>query len=620
MGLRAFLCRLFGCAEEPPRRVDLTAATNTEMNAVEGSVIPDGIAVRARYYDDGSPASGVDVVVSVVVGPGTLRGGASEGRLVTGQDGTASVDVSLPTAGYTLYQAALADDPNVAVFFVSRTNAMTAQLFLFTQPCQPAAAGQIVVEISAIDYGGNPVSGANLVIEAHSKEIFEDSSIDGQVTETAPGRYQGVITNDRAGAIMLICQDLDSKNQGQTPVHILPGAADHFQVIGDLDPRFERPYNRIDLQVQLQDERGNPLSPTGIQATTEDGNTLPTVIDGPNALFPVEAVGYQFVPIRLSDTGSEIRDTVSVEFAATWLGRPGVVYTDTEFTTALYVTPRPGTATDHGTVTIQFDPELSEFRGFEPSGKFELRFESRVEGNQLILDFQSEKSYAADDYIEGMYLGEISWGCLGEGETCFLLSGQMSPTTNPWDLCLQQKKDRQDCICVNVISIAGNAASLAAGDAIANGIAGVISSPLNVGECCPVLTVQKSNETITQAQLNAIVGADGTVSTRAEQRALHADQTKVKANCINIKAVPVAIPVARGTVRGNTDRGRGSILMNPATVAANANNGIHEVGHALGLNHRNVRVALMRPRTPVGNRLNDAECETVFRNIGRFPC
>lgn len=623
MGLRSFLCKLFGCEKECPevqRPIDLVTTTALDMNAPVGDRIIGGIGVQALYADDLSPAAGAELQVSVVDGPGTLGNGLKEQKVTTGTDGTASLDVEMTSAGYSLYEVALTGDPSKSIFFASRTNEMTAQIFLYTQPCQPASAGQIEVEVSAIDYDGNSVSGTNLSIDAHNEEIFEESSIEGQVTEVAPGRYKGIIKNDKAGGIMLISQDLNSKIIGRTIVHILPGPPDHFQVIGSTDPRAARPYNYVDVQVQLQDKLNNPLPPTNIQARTEDGIAIPLVLDGDNAFFRVEAVGYQYIPITLLDPNSEIKESVTVIFAATWLSNPGITYTGNDFATPLHVTPRPDTSTDHGTVTIKFDPELVEFKEFKPSGLFKTEFATEVVEDKLILKFDAQQSYATNDFLEGMYLGDCFWSCLGDGDTCFALSGQMSPSTDPWELCVKQKTERNDCICINVISIAGNAASLTAGNTTANNVSTVVSSAANVSNCCPVLTVQRHNTTITQAQLNAIVGADGTVSTRPEQNALHANGTGVRANCINIKSVPVAITVPAGTVRGNTDRGRGSILINPGTVATHPNAGVHEVGHVLDLDHRNTAGALMRPATPVATGLNDGECEEIFKNLSKYPC
>jgi Matrixin len=621
MIFRSLIRKLFGNKQERSevqRPIDIARTTPRDMHAANGTMIPGGIGVMAVYADDGSPAANVALLASVIKGSGTFGGSLTRKTITTGSDGTVAVNVEMAAKGYSLYEVALAANPRKSVFFSSCTNEMTAQIFLYTEPCQPASQGQIEVEISAIDFDGNPVSGASLDIEAHSEEVFDLSSVSGTVSQVAPGRYRGIIRNDKAGAIMLLSQDMNSKVTGQMVVNVLPGPPHHFQVIGNTDPRAKKPYGFVNVQVQLQDASNNPLPPGSIRAQKADGTNLPAVLQDRNAFFKVEAVGYQYISISLSDSKSRITDEITVVFAATWLSNPGIIFTGNQFTTALFVTPRPDSGTDHGTVNITFDPKLATFIGFKPSGLLDFTYESKLEGNQLMLNFKSEKYYPTNDFPEGMYLGDITWNCEAEGTTCFALQGRMSPTTDPWNLCVEQKKRRNDCICINVISVAGDAAGLAAGNAFAANVTAMLSSAANVARCCPVLTVNRSNATITQAQLNAIVGADGTVNTRAEQNALHADTTGAKANCINIRSVPIAIPVPAGTVTGNTDVAGGNIILAPSNTDPNV--GAHEVGHALGLSHTTVAGSLMSALQPHGSDLSAEECKTIFQNIGKYKC
>ncbi len=604
------------------RPVGLEHLSTRDFNGRVGETLPGRIAVKAVYLDDGKPAKDVSVSIRVHQGAVTLGRNRKGLRLRTDAGGEAKVDAVIAGPGWSLIEVRTSGKRGQSLFFSGCSNEMTRLLYLYAQPCIPMEEGKIEVEISALNFEGEPVTGADLVLEAHSPELFE-LPLEGALREVGGGRYKGVIKNQRAGRITLLAQDRSSLATGSLAVTVVPGEADHFAVLGDPDPRLSKPYNELDLRVQLQDKRNNPLDPARIQALDESGKSIAGFLEGQTAVFKIRALGYTRVSVTLADSVSKIRESLTIPFAATWLEQPGLVLVDETFKTPLYVLPPRDRVADHGSIEVAFDPKRVVFKEFIPTKSKAIRFnfKSRVIKKTLFLVFESSRSYTAESFPEGMYLGDICWQCQGEGNTCFSLVGKMSPSTPPWKLCVDQKRRRRDCICVNIIYPAGNNAARNAGVQAANQVPTVISSNANVSRCCPVLGVRVHTCALPPATINARVGADGAVSSLAEWRALVAASPCTRANCINMTMVPFNVPTGE---QGWTNVGApGNSALDPVTLPTVPNVGAHEIGHALGLNHASAGGAvgnLMHSPQPHGNQVTPAQCQTIFQTLANYPC
>lgn len=626
MGLKKFFCRLFGCDDlcpdcpEQVRAIELRRDSLRDFHGAAGAKLIGSIAAQAVYADDGSPAAGISLEARVCQGSGRIGKGQEKQEIVTGADGKVALDVEMAGEGWSLYELGIKDAVQGSLFYSSCSDEMTQQIFLYAEPCQSVLSGVIKVELAALDFNGEPKTDANLVAEAYQSDEL-NQALSGEITELGNGRYLAVFETKVSGAWTVQVQDKDSFAIGNEVVHVLPGPPTKISILSGLDPRAAKPYDRLNLMVQLQDDLGNAHPPGTLGVRDEEGNEIPPYLDGDIAIFAIQRTGYQYVPLLLYDNEAEIKEEVTIPFAATWLENPGLIYKGDVFKTSLYVLPRPNTGTNQGRVRIEFDVNRAGFSSFTPAtGQFNYNFTSQVNNNVLELQFTSQTTYPANNYPAGMYLGDVYWQCLDEGTTCFSLTGQMSPTTDPWDLCVEQKRRRDDCICVNIIYPAGNAGALAAGQTAAAQVPTIISSNANVGRCCPVLRVETHSCAMPVATLNGLVGADGAISSIAEFNTLTASPTCRRANCINLYMVPFNMP---GTDGLGTVGLPGNAAINPGSVATVANIGAHEIGHTLGLNHASAGGAagnLMHSPQPHGTSLTAGQCQTVFQTIGSYAC
>ncbi len=196
-------------------------------------------------------------------------------------------------------------------------------------------------------------------------------------------------------------------------------------------------------------------------------------------------------------------------------------------------------------------------------------------------------------------------------------------TSEPWKKCVSQKRDDRQCVCVNVIHRAGDAAARTAGTNAAQNFQNMVSSAGNVARCCPFLRVDIHYCTINAATWMRVIvpaiGADNAISSEGEAVALDRVNPCTRANCINLTIVTINIP---GTL-GLTDIGPpGNSAIDPTASATDPNVGAHELGHAMGLNHNDSsRDNVMTTSTiPSGNNFTPAECRIIWQNLGNYPC
>jgi hypothetical protein len=388
------------------------------------------------------------------------------------------------------------------------------------------------------------------------------------------------------------------------------------------------------LRARLEDRFGNALDPHRVSCMV-NGQPLPTqAIVAGEARFLIRSIGYSFIDAAFADRESTVSLRATIPFAATWLQNPGLLNVGEEFRTVLYGLPRPDQPIQKAMIEIEFNPELASFIALEapPPGAPVLSTTSTVEGNLLSVMIESETPITAQQFPDGIPVCTIAWKCAGEGNTCFRLSGRMSPTTEKWEMCSDQKRKLQSCICINVIYPPGNTAARDAGIAAAAEVPTIFSSVANVARCCPILTTSTHTCEISAADWATIAGLIGTVggaptvTADAHHAAVRDSGVCRRDQCINIYMIPVSVPVPGGTGQGQTLVGPpGTSVMDPTAATSGNRVGAHEVGHALGLNGAHASANgdsnnLITALQPHGTQLTAEQCKTVFQNIDSYPC
>jgi hypothetical protein len=538
-------------------------------------------------------AGGLAIRYSVVSGDAVFEANGArqiEGR--TDQAGHAAVDLRLRSRGRALIAAELADDPEQRVFFTGLTEGVTATITLLTDP---PAAGAVSARAVAVDHLGEPVTGANLIAQiARGRGIV----VAGSVAEDRAGAYAIKVAATDAAEWSLVVQDSDTRVTARACVSTLPGPPASFRLVGDLDPRSSRPYDRVTLRARLEDAQGNALSPARIVAPG-------AVVVGDEARFTVRAAGR----VRLSDAESDVALDVDVRYSPFWLSSPGPVFVGDQFATELYA--RPGTV-----VEIALDSELVAYKGFEPAAGVKATATHDKRGRVTIK--------LAGRAGEPVCVGKLRWQCQGEGRTCFALTAGATRAGEPWTLCVDQKLRNRRSLCLNFIyDKANEEAALKAATAVITSVETIISGAENVKRCCPVLVISAHYETIGDILIKEAVGADGAVTTYKDEKADYQKLFKalagmpnsvLKADCLNI----VLISINDGSSLGLTDIGGNRSVIDPTQAVIDAELGAHEVAHALGLLDVKDATRLMHESSPSGRELTAEECRTIQRNLARL--
>jgi len=606
------------------RRISLNLGGLLTFTGDVGQTMSGACPVIALFEDDLQPATGIAIRYRVITGPLQFTpNDSTEARVKTDSNGNASVDAVFTSTGSAIIVAELADNPDIAVFFGAHSQEATDQLFIYADPTFPVDPGMVTARVVALDHHGRPVTGAHIVFEG---AFATDMAISGEVKELGNGEYEGNFKTNIAGCWNILAQDVDTKVTAHTCIHILPGKPHSLRLVGETDPRMSAPFGELLLRVRLEDDLENALDPHRIRCTGAGLLISPQNIVAEEARFPIRFAGYGFVDVLLSDNNSEVATRMTIPFAAAWLENPGAVFAKSTFRTALYGALPPGGPSQRAIVEIEFDPKLVTFVQLEdpPPGGPGLSTIPAAEGNLLTITVESTKPITAQEYPDGIPVCTIVWKCQDEGQVCFELVGRMSPSTPKWEMCLDQKKREQKCICINVIYKKGDAAAKTAGTNAANQVPAIISSNANVTQCCPIVKVGIKYCRIKPADwTNKIVpaiGADEKMSSLDEARALDRVNPCLAPKCINMSMIAWNHP----TIQGATDIGPpGNSSLDPGTVGTVANVGAHEVGHALGLTHASsggVAGNLMHDPQPHGTDLTKDQCKTIWENIDNYPC
>ncbi len=201
-------------------------------------------------------------------------------------------------------------------------------------------------------------------------------------------------------------------------------------------------------------------------------------------------------------------------------------------------------------------------------------------------------------------------------------------TSDPWDLCVEQKKEKKKCLCINIIYKSGDSAAKTAGVDAAEQADDIISSTDNVKICCPIFTLDIKKEPLNATDWAKIVTAtgNGKVSTVSQGQKFTLPENFTdgitvgkKSNCINIFMVPFDTTAFDARTRIGPD---GTAVINPSKVSSVTNMGAHEIGHSLGLSDNSTIPSsnLMHCPQPHGNNLTKDQCKKIWQNIDSYPC
>jgi len=593
--------------------------------------------VVALYENKLDPAIGVSIRYRVIKGPLLFSdNGKKEIEVKTDSKGIAFVNAKFTSVGTALVVAELKEDPNVAVFFEGHTAKTTHQIFLYSATTFPVDPGVVVARIVAVDHHSQPVTGAKLVFEG---SFGADTVVSGEVKELGNGEYEGRFQTRIAGPWTILAQDVDTKVTAHRCIHLLPSEPHTLRLVGETDPRMSYPYGELLLCVRLEDRFMNALNPHRIRCTVAGQVISPQAIVAEEAHFSIHFIGYGFVDIELSDSESSVSMRSKILFAAAWLQDPGTVFVGSKFNTVLYGAPEADRPIQRATVEIKFNPRLVSFLGLEkpPPGGPALSTNATVKENLLTIEIESEKPVSAQEYPEGIPVCTIVWKCLDEGKSCFTLVANASPSSEPWEWCVDQKRRETKCICINVIHRDGDAAARTAGTNAANQIPNIISSNANVAQCCPIVRVDIHYCAISAADwANTVVpaiGAHGQITSLAEFNALRATGVCKRPRCINLYMIPFDDPDAGG--RTNDPPGPpGDSALHPGLVGSRQNVGAHELAHTLGLHDLYRRrpdgsfdsgpadnlMSYFSGTDSHGTNLTRDQCRTIWQNIDNYPC
>lgn len=617
---------------KPRNQNDILVPVSPQRLAGEsGHTLRDALRVRVlREGRSRQPVRGVPLRYTVVSGPLRFVGRGNIARCVirTNHQGEAGLAVAQPVRGYSLVAVELVTDPSQRVFFEAATEGVVDRLSLYV-PSLPPAPGRLEVQASAVDFHGDPVLGAELLLGA--VQAMDTTAI-GKIREGGQGRYRGSLKLERTGCWTVTVQDHLTRRSAQTCIRVAPGEANRIRFVGETDPRRAEPYNEVVLRARLEDRFGNALNPQRLVCRGGKGVVKPGVLVGDELQVTVRAAGYTTVSVALLDRQSAVRASLDVRFSAVWLSDPGAVFANEPFAHRLFVIPPPGRQADHGTIEIRFNPKLVRFSAFTPSHQVKPKFEvvTELAEDLLTISLEGKLPVTAEQYPRGIEVGELSWVCRGEGAFCFSAVAHMSPSTPPWQQCPDQKRRNRRSLCLNIIYDAANPAHRGIGARIAAAIETIIGSGDNVSRCCPILDVNVRYETIGNILINGAIGADGAVTTynppdgdfqKLFQALRGMPNSVIKSDCINMVLVPINAGAGGLTLPGPP----GDSVVDPNTAAGLVGSaGAHEAGHALGLGAAagladfNDPANLMHKRLPVGTTLNAAQCRKIQETLGSY--
>jgi len=518
--------------------------------------------------------------------------------------------------------AAEVDGEPVDVFSV-RTEGVTDGVTLHAAPTHPADAGEMRATAVCVDHRGTPVTGAALHVEL---TMLPDDALTGRCIERGDGVYELLVETRQAGEWRLSAKDRQTGAIARACLHVLPGAPERIVFDGDPDPRLEPPYDEARVRAVMEDRHGNALDPTGMQGWL-DGQPIPVVPVGHLAVATAKFVGYGQPVLKLRHEPSGVELEGPLLFPAVWFEAPKVVEPGADYRLKVFALPPPDRPATHATIEITFDTGRTKYKSLSPVEEGPaLGLESRVEGDQLIVEVTPERELGAPEFPEGIPVCHVEWSCTGEGPTWFSAIGKMSPSRPGTGICVQQKSEIKNrvCVCTNVIYRRWRPTERLTGRDMVRQLLHSMSRSLY--SCCPYMW-----SVIHECELT---GADWLrLRTLWRGAVLPQDRDDIdlmfdsgicqRANCMNVYVVETQQAGVHG--RAAEEGPPGIVAIDPRSFTSQRSLAAHEFGHSLGLAHRheagNVMVPGIGGNTWRGETFNSDQCETIWRTALRsYPC
>jgi hypothetical protein len=589
------------------------------------------VSVRAVDASDLSPIADVRVRFQVLDGPlglGTRRGSGATAR--TDADGVAAVPAVFVEPGAALVTADLIGvGDGEAVLFGVHSEGTTHLLVIDLPITTPAQSGAIPARVTAFDHHGMPARLSDTVLEAsQGGDTFETV----RLVRRGPGQYEGLFRTRRAGVWRFRAYDRTTKVVADAWTTVLPGDAKGLRFVEPPDPRRDPPYNQVWVRARIEDQFGNAVDPGRIELDLDGATTQARVnVEGEARFLVAGPPGFGFAKVQLHDSTETVPLVATdIYFAAAWIGDPGFVAVEENFTTPLFLMPPADSPLAKGKIFVKFNSRRARFAGWRPSRTAkDLGVTTETTGNSIVLTLNPRRPIAPRRRrSEPLDLGFIDWQCAEEGQTCFDVSAEFSPETPPWKKCVQQKRRRQKCLCINYIYRAGDTKGREAGRRAMRSVVRILSTQ-NIRRCCPSLRLDIHSCSISASDWTRKVltklGDSKQVKSHEQVLDLFRLNLCQRAKCMNFLMIDMDHSYADGDAgsygpQPGTNRAFG--VINPAYVDTVHNIGAHEVGHMLGLRHVNGGQGdnVMSETQPHGDNLTEKQCEDLYTFLDVFAC
>ncbi len=591
---------------------------------------PFEIAARVVRTPSMEPASGVGIQFEVIDGP--LRLGKRRSRRLTvqtGRDGRAALPAVFAKRGAAIVALDLVPgDAGSTLFLGAHSDGVTHRVGISSPGAvtagEPAA---IPVRVTAVDRHNRPVRAPGLYLEG--RLAGSDIATRIRLRRAADGEYEGVLKTVKAGCWRFRAYDALTKVTGDACLQVLPASPARIDIVGSPDPRGTVPYGETWVRARLDDKYGNPLDPHRIRLGVNGAEAKTRIqLDGSARVLIHRPQGHGRATIRLSDSGgSGLTAERTIPFAASWIGDPGFVAAGTTFQTPVFLMPPAGRAIGKATVTLEFEPKNVRFLGMTPTPGVTIEQSEPANGlvaARVTFDRPVRAAHAPD----GARVAVCTWECAREGKTCFSATARMSPVTEPWKLCISQKRERQKCLCINIINKEGDLKGMEAGDRAMRTVVKILSTG-NIKHCCPSLRIEMHHCRISnndwRTKVVPAVGARGVINSTAQIDALFALNLCQRKKCINFLMIAMDHSWADAHAgsfgpRPGSDRSFG--VINPDYVDSVHNLGAHEVGHDLGLHHVDNQQGenVMSETQPHGDHLTPTQCQELWTHLDQYSC
>jgi hypothetical protein len=614
-----------------PRRLRIENVGPRLIHGLVGQTRNDVRPARVVEHHSGKPAAGILVRARVVRGAaqiGLTR--SSDTTLRTGSDGGVHTRLSFPEAGASVIILEIEEEPGEMVHFATRTDRATDRIDLMAPPVLIAGSRSLPVEALLLDHLGKEVTGAHPEL---TPAIGDQVRARVPMVEASPGRYHGELDLRVAGQWTLDVTDASTGAVGRRYLQVLPGPPVAIEIGGKLDPRRNEPRSEARVSARLVDTFGNRLDPRRLAATVS-GAEIQVRPTAEAAEIVVRRVKPGTARLELKDRESEVATTREIPFSEGSLTGSDVVWMGRRFRTGLVLYPREGSDVRRAELAIAYDVRRARFVGFREDPRAGMRTSSRVADGVVTVEVEFTEGLAVADWPEGLCVGDLTWDCCDEGETCFTVTVSMSPSGPGWTWCPTQKKDNPQCICIEVLYPSTLATGKAKAETIRDQIRDVIGALQNVERCCPVLKVDLYERAFTAdewARVLAQIGADGNtdVSSVAENEGVAGETLGDHRNCIQYFLLS-----HHGAPFGGRETG-GKVTLDPDLVGSRNNVGVHEATHALGLRDRyefdasghltksdpnDLMSVGPAPGYNHGSNLTKEDCETIWKSIGTYKC